>query len=219
MKKSKLTLTALAVAGVCTFSAPSYSALLLGAKVGMDYWYADAEINNIKADDASFQPSLYVSLEHFIPIVPNGKLRYTPVESSKRNISFDQFDFIGYYEILDTDLISVDVGLNIQHFTGTFRGVQFDEFQPNLYGDVRIGIPETPVSLFTTFSAGTFEETSTVDAEAGAIFTMNLALVDLNLKAGYRIQDYNFDYFKTLNPFGKQSFLNQGAFVGVEVNF
>ena len=41
----------------------------------------------------------------------------------------------------------------------------------------------------------------------------------LNFKVGYRIQDYNFDYFNTLNPFGKQSFLNQGAFVGVEVNF
>lgn len=220
MKKLNITLTALAVVGLSTLSLPSYSATFLGIKAGVDYWYADAKMNNVKVGDSSFQPSLYVSVEHFIPLVPNGKIRYTSVDvnSTLYNTTFDQIDLIGYYEILDNDLISIDVGINLQNFNGTLRGQAFDEWQPNLYGDVRIGIPATPISLFTTFSAGSFDDTHTVDAEAGGIFTVDLALIDLNFKVGYRIQDYDFNY-SSFPLAKKQSIMNQGAFVGVELNF
>lgn len=219
IKKSKITLSALAVASICSFSSPSYSAILLGAKAGIDYWYADAKINGSSANDASFQPSIYASLEHFIPFVPNGKVRYTNVESELANIKFGQFDLIGYYEILDNDIVSIDIGYHFQNFKGTFRGIEFNEWQPNAYGDVRVGIPTTPLFFFTTFSGGTYDGTHTVDAEAGAIFSLDLVLIDVNFKLGYRIQDYTLNYFAGLNPLDSQRFKNQGAFLGVELNF
>ncbi len=212
MKKLNLSLAALAVAGA--FSMPAQSAVLLGAKVGADAWYADAKINDVRADDASVQPSYYAAFEHFIPLIPNAKVRYTGVESAKFNTDFSQYDFIAYYEILDNDLLSFDIGLNLQNFTGRFAGQQFDEWQPNVYSDVRLGIPATPVSLFGSFSFGSYDENNTVDGEAGILFTVGLVAADLNFKAGYRIQDYDFNYFAT-----KQSFQNDGFFGGVELNF
>ncbi|WP_407332017.1 TIGR04219 family outer membrane beta-barrel protein [Enterovibrio sp. 27052020O] len=212
MKKLNLSLAALAVAA--TVSLPAQSAVLLGAKAGVDAWYADAKINDVRADDASVQGSYYVAFEHFIPLVPNAKIRYTGVESEKFNTDFTQYDLIAYYEILDNDLISFDIGLNLQKFDGRFAGQNFDEWQPAVYSDVRLGIPATPVSLFGTFSFGSYDETSTVDAEAGVLFTLGLVAADLNFKAGYRVQDYDFKYFS-----GPAKFMNDGFFGGVELNF
>lgn len=79
---------------------------------------------------------------------------------------------------------------------------------------MRLGIPATPVSLFGSFSFGSYDENNTVDGEAGILFTVGLVAADLNFKAGYRIQDYDFNYFAT-----KQSFQNDGFFGGVELNF
>ncbi|OEE87653.1 Fe3+-hydroxamate ABC transporter substrate-binding protein [Enterovibrio norvegicus FF-162] len=216
MKKLNLSLAALAVAA--TVSLPAQSAVLLGAKAGVDAWYADAKINDVRADDTNVQGSYYVAFEHFIPLVPNAKIRYTDVSSQGANtqsVAFTQYDLIAYYEILDNDLISFDIGLNLQKFEGNFGVHQFDEWQPAVYSDVRLGIPATPVSLFGTFSFGSYDETSTVDAEAGVLFTLGLVAADLNFKAGYRVQDYDFNYFGA-NP-GK--FMNDGFFGGVELNF
>ncbi|CZF84163.1 hypothetical protein GCE9029_04239 [Grimontia celer] len=213
MKKLNLSLAALAVAGA--FAMPAQAAVLLGAKVGADAWYADAKVNDVRADDASVQPSYYAAFEHFIPLVPNAKIRYTGVESAKYDVDFTQYDLIAYYEILDNDLISFDIGLNLQKFDGRFTGRSFDEWQPAVYSDVRLGIPATPVSLFGTFSFGSYDDTSTVDAEAGVLFTLGLVAADLNFKAGYRVQDYDFNYFGAND--GK--FYNDGFFGGVEFNF
>lgn len=211
MKNSNVVLSA--IAAVAVFSLPAQSAMLLGAKAGADFWYADTEINNLKADDTTFQQSYYVAVEHFIPLIPNGKLRYTGVKSSKLNTDFSQYDVIAYYEILDNDLIALDIGLNFQNFNGHFLGMKFNEWQPNLYSDVRVGIPATPISLFGSFSYGTFDETSTVDTEAGAMFTLDLIFADINFKAGYRIQDYDFNYFPGATS---NTFQNNGFFAGVE---
>lgn len=216
MKKLNLSLAALAVAGA--FAMPAQAAVLLGAKVGADAWYADAKVNDVRADDTNVQGSYYAAFEHFIPLVPNAKIRYTGVQSNgalTENVEFTQYDLIAYYEILDNDLISFDIGLNLQKFEGDFGPRKFDEWQPAVYSDVRLGIPATPVSLFGTFSFGSFDDTSTVDAEAGVLFTLGLVAADLNFKAGYRVQDYDFAYFDG-NP-GK--FYNDGFFGGVEFNF
>lgn len=215
----KQILAAAALTG--TFALPA-SADILGAKAGMDFWYADAKINSISADDANFQQSYHASLEHFIPIVPNAKIRYTGVKSTinnaaslvKGDVKFDQYDLIAYYEILDNDLLILDIGLNLQHFNGTFLGKKFSEWQPNLYADGAIGLPGFPVSVFATFSAGEFDKTSTVDAEAGALYSLDLAVAAVNFKVGYRIIDHDFAYF----PTAQAKIQNTGFFFGVDVD-
>lgn len=214
MKNSNLALSAFVVAA---FSLPAQSATFLGAKVGADFWFADAKVNSVNADDMTLQQSYYAAIEHFIPLVPNAKLRYTGLKSDKSQTNFSQYDLIAYYEILDNDLFTFDIGLNLQNFDGRFAGMDFNEWQPNLYSDVRVSIPATPISIFGTFSYGTFDDTSTVDAETGVIFTLPLAIADLNFKGGYRIQDYDFNYFPGANN-NNNTFRNDGFFAGVEIS-
>lgn len=213
MKNSTRVLSTLAL--VAAFSLPAQSATLLGAKVGADFWYSDAKGNNVKADDQAFQQSYYAAIEHFIPLIPNGKIRYTGVKSGPLFTKFVQYDLIAYYEILDNDILSLDIGLNLQNFNGKVAGIDINEWQPNLYSDVSVGIPATPLSIFGSFSYGTYDGTSTVDTEAGVMFTLGLAIADLNFKAGYRIQDYEFNYFPIK---GTGNFQNNGFFAGVELS-
>ncbi|ATF10357.1 TIGR04219 family outer membrane beta-barrel protein [Candidatus Enterovibrio altilux] len=213
MKKINLSIVVLAAAGA--FAIPAQSAVLLGAKIGTDAWYAGAKTNDIHVDDASIQSSYYIAFEHFIPLIPNAKVRYTGVASEKSKTDFTQYDFITYYEILDNNLISFDIGLNLQKFTGRFNNLNFDEWQPNIYSDVRLGIPTTLVSLFGSCSVGSYNETNTVDGEAGILFTLGLVAADLNFRVGYRIQNYKFNYFGTNN--GK--FQNNGFFSGIAFAF
>ncbi|MGL5334717.1 MAG: TIGR04219 family outer membrane beta-barrel protein [Enterovibrio sp.] len=216
IKKQLLLPLSIAAALSCSAQADVFA-----LKGGIDYWYADAKINSLKADDAKSQYSAYLAFEHFIPLLPNAKVRYTNVKATGvagiANITateFDQIDWIAYYELFDNDMMSFDVGINLQHFNGKFAGRSFSEWQPNLYADGRINIPAMPLALFATFSAGTLDDSSTADAEAGALFNVNLGMLELNLKAGYRIMDHDFSYFAPASA----TIRNQGFFLGGEIH-
>ncbi len=210
MKKSSF--LAATILGVIAL--PAQSAALLGATAGVEYWAVDSEINNVKSSGFKADPSVYVSLEHFIPLIPNGKLRYTGVNTEDNSTDYDQFDLIAYYEILDNDLIEFDIGLNLQHFDGKYRGQTFTEWQPNLYSNVVVGIPATPLSIYGDFSYGTFDSTSTVDVEAGAMFSLSLVAASIDFKLGYRVQDYDFNYFGANDGL----IMNQGFYAGVQLS-
>lgn len=208
----KTILAAVALASVASLHA---NADVLGATAGVDFWYADAKINDIRADDASFQQSVSLAFEHPIPLIPNAKIRYTGVKSSKSNTDFDQYDLIAYYEILDNDLLRLDVGVNLQHFNGNFVNQHFSEWQPNLYATGAVGVPVLPLAIFGTFSFGEYDGTSTVDAEAGlALELIDFLPVSLDIKAGYRIIDHDFNYFNNT----KSRIINDGFFFGVELD-
>lgn len=210
----KQILGAIALCSTAPFAA---NADMLGATAGVDFWYADAKINDVRADDSSFQSSVYLAFEHPIPLIPNAKIRYTGVDSSKFNTDFDQYDLIAYYELLDNDLFKFDVGLNLQHFNGNFGekiNQSFSEWQPNLYATGTIGIPMLPLSIFGTFSYGDYDGTSTVDAEAGVAFSLvDFLPVSLDVKAGYRIIDHDFNYFNK-----PARIVNDGFFFGLELD-
>ncbi|MGL4734732.1 MAG: TIGR04219 family outer membrane beta-barrel protein [Enterovibrio sp.] len=210
IKKQLLLPLAITAALSCSAQADVFA-----LKGGVDYWNAEAKINGFKTNDAKSQYSAYIALEHFIPLLPNAKVRYTNVKADGFfPTEFDQIDWIAYYEILDNDLMSFDVGLNLQHFKGKIASRSFSEWQPNLYADGKIHLPMMPLSLFATFSAGSLDDSSTADAEAGALFKANLGLLDLNLKAGYRIMDYDFSYFAPAST----TVRNQGFFLGAEIH-
>jgi hypothetical protein len=131
-------------------------------------------------------------------------------------VDFDQIDFVAYYEFLDNDLVSVDAGVNLQRFqSGKFNGESFDEWQPNLYADARVGLVGTPLNVFATVSKGEFDGTSTLDAEAGLIYQLGLVAADFNVRGGYRMIDHDFDYF----DHNKGELDLTGFFVGAELDF
>ncbi|OOF06671.1 TIGR04219 family outer membrane beta-barrel protein [Salinivibrio sp. MA607] len=217
MKTTSMTLAAAAFTALLAM--PSQAATLAGGKVGADAWFMDADVNNVEADDASTAGSYYAALEHPLPLIPNAKIRQTSVSvdgARTGKVDFDQIDFVAYYEFLDNDLVSVDAGVNLQRFqSGKFQGQSFDEWQPNLYVDARVGLIGTPLNVFATVSKGEFDGTSTLDAEAGLIYQLGLVAADLNVRGGYRMIDHDFDYFDN----NKGELDLTGFFVGAELDF
>ncbi|MGF1689083.1 TIGR04219 family outer membrane beta-barrel protein [Photobacterium japonica] len=211
----KLALSAVAAAVALSAALPAQAAVLLGVKAGADAWFTDAKVNDVRAsDDSNTSGSYYVALEHFIPLIPNARIRYTDVDNG--NVAFGQTDFTAYYEILDNDAIALDVGVTLSQFSsGEFGTESFDEWLPNVYGNVELGIPMTPLSVFGDVNFGSFDGSSTVDGQAGVKWSIPLVALDLNMRAGYRVMDYDFDFVR--NSAGQ--FYADGWFAGVELDF
>jgi len=186
--KKPLLVTSLALSALSPFAALSAPGDTFEIKGGYDYWSGNQKVNDSEANERQTQPSFYLSFEHFLPLIPNAKVRSTNVKSDKLDVSYRQMDYIAYYRLLDSNMIGLDLGLNMQRFSG----VKDNEWQPALYGDLEFTIPATPVTLYSTVSAGTFDGTKTFDGEAGAKWTIELGPVDLGLKAGYRVMDNTF---------------------------
>ncbi|EHA1082595.1 TPA: TIGR04219 family outer membrane beta-barrel protein [Photobacterium damselae] len=204
----KLALSAAVLAAM--FAAiPAQADTLLGVKVGADAWFADSKVAGHTDDSTS--GSYYVSLEHFIPLVPNVEIRYNNIDAN--NAKFDQTDFTAYYEILDNDLVALDLGLTMTNFSSVNIGPDhFDKWQPSLYGNAEIGIPMTPLAVFTKLNYGNIDSTKTFDGQAGVKFTLPLVVADLNLRGGYRMMDYDFDK-------ARNDVKLDGWFLGAEVDF
>lgn len=207
-------LSFLAASMITVFALPAQSALLLGADAGLNYWFSDSKIDNLDYNNVETNVSFNASVEHFIPLVPNAKFGYSSV-SGGIFTDYSQYDLIGYYEILDNDLLSFDLGLNFQHFSGKFQGLDLDLWQPNLYSRAEVGIPNMPVSIFGSFSYGTLDKVSTVDLEAGVQYTLDLVAADVNFNLGYRMQDNDFDL--KLGSISAGKIETTGFFIGASV--
>ncbi|KDM90360.1 TIGR04219 family outer membrane beta-barrel protein [Photobacterium galatheae] len=218
MKKTMLSAAAVAVA--LATAVPAQADMLLGGTVGADAWFSSAEINDAVDGGDNTVPSFYASFEHFVPLIPNARIAYANIEADA--VAFKQTDLTAYYEILDNDLVSVDVGVSLIKFADGEYNAQGhvqtfnDEWQPAIYGNVEIGFPMTPLTAFAEGNMGEFDGTSTLDAKAGLKFTIPLVAADLNLRGGYRVMDYDFDAIN--NPLGGKVKLD-GFFAGVEVDF
>ena len=211
----KLALSAVAAAVALSAALPAHAATLFGVKAGADAWFTDAKVNDSRSQsDSNTSGSYYVAFEHFVPLVPNFRLRYTDVDNGI--VSFGQTDYTAYYEILDNDAVAFDIGVTMSKFnSGKFDGQSFSEWQPNIYGNVELGIPMTPLSLFGDLNFGNYDSTSTVDGQAGVKWSIPLVAADLNLRAGYRVMDYEFDFIKSTKD---AEFFADGWFLGVEID-
>jgi outer membrane protein len=130
-----------------TLLMPVQADTLLGVYVGAQAWRSDVSGgfgNSSAVTDFDFEQetnsSLYVALEHPVPLLPNFKIRRETLNSSggttlDREFTFaaqtypqgselamkgdiDSTDYVLYYEIFDNDLISLDLGLNARDLDG-----------------------------------------------------------------------------------------------------
>jgi outer membrane protein len=191
--------------------------------------------DNLFWDDES-QGYLFISLEHFIPIIPNVKLVHTSIDQSGvGNTSFqfdgqtfngdvdntfaiDSTDLILYYEVLD-NVVSLDIGLNIRNLkvdytitsTGTTTTDSFNETVPMLYALVGVS-PWPDLIISGELSYIAFEGSTISDLTAKVAYTTNFFI---GLEAGYRIQEYEFDDVSDTDA--DLSF--DGVFAGAYVKF
>ncbi|ASJ95562.1 MULTISPECIES: TIGR04219 family outer membrane beta-barrel protein [Shewanella] len=144
----KKTLVACALLGSIAATS-AHAATVVGFKVGGDYWEADAEgtfaqkgVAQQEFDySSSSQGSVWVAIEHPIPLVPNFKIRENRLDADGKatlggdwafggNVFNDDVttasnlsntDFVLYWELLDNDIVALDLGAAYKKMHGSFR--------------------------------------------------------------------------------------------------
>ena len=199
--------------------------------------------------DKESQNSFYLAIEHPVPLIPNIKVKRNTMETKgdttltgtfvfgdeafsttsqlTTNVDLSNTDFILYYEILDNDLVTLDIGINAKKVEGVLDVVNKDDvtqsanesftgYVPMLYGNVEVGLPFTGLGLFAEGSLLSVGGHSLYDYEAGIGYTFidNLA-VDLTLQLGYRSIKLELDGLDDINS----NLDFDGVFVGLEVHF
>lgn len=141
----KLTIAALLIGGGLSLNATADT--FAGLYVGAQGWNVDASggyadnANTAAFDfDEKTNSSVYIAVEHFVPFVPNAKLRRTTMDTAGTTNLESDFTFEGdtytantdvltdsditstdlilYYELFDNDLVSFDLGINGKYIDG-----------------------------------------------------------------------------------------------------
>jgi outer membrane protein len=187
---------------------------IVGSDVEVGMWqpkYSSAN-STVKGESKSIFAS--ATLEHPIPMLPNLKGAYSTVKSDK--YEYTKLDATAYYEVLDNDLVSIDLGLGAsQYMDGKFNGVDFKGTLPHLYVDAELSLPMISSTLYTDIKYMDYNDNTVTDAMAGLRYDFNLVAADLGVKAGYRVQSIN------TQDLGGQTFdiKTDGYFIGLHADF
>jgi len=191
--------------------------------------------DNLFWDDES-QGYLFVTFEHFVPLVPNVKIIYTSIDQDglgntsfdfdgesfngdvSNDFTIDTTDLILYYEVLD-NVVSLDLGLNIRNLkvdytiasSSTTEKDSFNETVPMLYALVGV-TPWPDVIISGEMSYIAFDGSSISDITAKIAYTTDFLI---GFEAGYRMQEYEFDDISDTDA--DLSF--DGLFAGAYVKF
>lgn len=227
---------------------------VLGGYIGVQAWNMSTEGGFAQNDslaafsfDEEVNTSFYAALEHPIPLIPNIKLARTTLTTSGANLINSQFDFgdevylvnanittevdltstdyILYYEILDNDLVSIDVGISGKQIEGDVfvadsngRSSQqtLNTIIPMGYAKAQVGLPFTGFSLMAEGSLIAIGDDSFSDYQVALTYSFveTLAL-DLSLQAGYRSTEIDLNDVDDI--YADLTF--DGVFVGLEFDF
>jgi len=244
----KKTLLASAVLGFC-MATSAQAATVVGFTIGGDYWRADT--SGTFADkgqpqqtfdySSSAQGSYWIAVEHPLPFVPNIKIRENSLDQkggmSDADFNFNGHDFNGnvttytdlsntdfvlYYEILDNDIVSLDLGAAYKLMNGSLR-VQ-DPGHPEEkdvdsgivmgYASTHVGMPGLGLYGFADLMQGV-NESSVHDYAIGLGWQFDGLAVDTRVRVGYR--EFLFDVSNFSGVSADTKF--KGYFAGVEINF
>ncbi len=160
---------------------------IIGAKGGLDYWHTK---------DHDKAGSIYAQIEHPIPLVPNVALRATSIEGDTD--SLNNVDAYGYYEILDNDLVSIDLGAGLHNISGSRH---YNDTLPMAVADAE-WLPGSQVSYYSKLNYAKNSDATVTDISAGARLQL---LPAIYLQAGYRHYEVETDnaggHFDTIKGF------------------
>jgi outer membrane protein len=153
----------------------------------------------------------YLALEHFIPMLPNAKLKYadlsTETTADSTTIDGSATNAILYYQLFNNPLFDFDLGLS-------YTRLESDLDKKNLgqvYGAAKVQVPGTDIHAFAEVISGSLSSDKATDAELGLAYTFNPdSILNIAVRAGYRYQDAE------INNFERE---NKGLFAGLELHF
>lgn len=235
---------------VSLFSIPAY-ADVVGVKAGYQYWKSevtgnfgegsDSVIGNESSDNTFSK--IYVGFEHPIPLLPNVELGITqyqvaasatvdstyrlgsqtfPVSSALSGKSdTTSYDFLFYYEVFDTAILDVDLGLNAMLYNVDYSvsdvasavsgSNDVTTVIPMAYIRVQTGLPLLGISGFASIMSGNDAE----KLEAGIAYKfVDSAILDMTLSLGYRETSITLDDVDDI--FAQSEY--DGVFLGFQID-
>lgn len=154
------------------------------------------------------------------PMTPNVKMRYNAF--SEANDKLKVIDLIAFGSVLDNGVVSVKAGVGASNYDGklTTGGTSdtYGGWVADLYLAGDIIVPTTNMTLYLEMVQGTDSDfdTTTSDIQFGAKFALVTQPANINLFAGYRIIDNDYDDFG-LGTGGKYE--QKGFLFGVSAAF
>jgi outer membrane protein len=98
--------------------------------------------------------------------------------------------------------------------------IDIDKTIPVIYGSAGVKLPFTGLSAKAELLYSNFNDTKITDAQAELQYNfIDNLLVDVGLKAGYRILDVKFDDYKSNNVKNDLKFDFKGPYIGIDVHF
>ena len=174
---------------------------VIGAKAGASYWFT-ADHGNVT--------SLNLQLEHPLPILPNLAIAGYSADEAGKEISTR--DFWLYYEILDNDLISLDLGGGLRQYSNSkILSQTFDGYTPMLTADIELMPDADDLSVYVRGMLGKKDGNFTDLSAAVGFHILPLTTIT----AGYRYNKIELDGFDGL----VQDETLKGGFVGVQLDF
>lgn len=234
---------------------PSQADTLLGVYVGAQGWKMGTDggfAQNDALADFNFEDetnaSFYAALEHPIPLIPNVKLIRTTLDTSgvaqldstftfggevyvagstvQTSNDLTTTDYILYYELLDNDVVSLDVGISGKQLDGEFMvsdadtqqssAESFDEIIPMVYSRIGVGLPLTGLGAYIEGSFLSIGDDKFSDYQAAITYNFVESLaIDMTVQAGYRAVSVDIEDLDDV--YADLDF--RGAFVGLEFHF
>ncbi|PKH01822.1 hypothetical protein CXF72_14785 [Psychromonas sp. MB-3u-54] len=205
----KQIVTAVIASVVCM---PSMAILDLDLYTGIDYRTTSTSQSFSEELKDTNNLSGYLAIEHFIPMLPNAKLKYSDLSTetdSGSTIDSSTANAILYYQLFDNSLFDFDLGLAYTRLES-----DIDNMSKNLgqaYAAAKLQIPGTGVHAFAELVSGSLSSDKATDAELGLAYTFNPdSILNLAVRAGYRYQDAEINSLKMEN---------KGLFAGLALHF
>ncbi len=249
MKKSVVSMVAVAGLAVPAAMADTIGGVYLGA----DLHFADAKggfgetgnQQNFHFDDKNLS-SFYIKVEHPVPLLPNVKLQRNSLTSNgsttlNRTFEFDDqvfavgtqvaqdldlsnIDATFYYELLDNDLVSLDLGVTAKYIDGDVTVASQGQSATQdlsavipmgyLYGS--FGLLGTATKVFAEVNYVSYDGSSLSDMQFGVAYELiDTLAVDLALKAGVKKTKLELDDIDNLDA----DLTFDGAFISAELHF
>ncbi|WP_371373155.1 TIGR04219 family outer membrane beta-barrel protein [Thalassotalea aquiviva] len=209
----------LLASAILVASSAAQADMLLGAEFEATYWKQNLELAGDDMGDKG-QPAFSASFEHPIPLVPNIKAGYSTVDSS--DLAYDKIDFTLYYEILDNDLVTFDIGVGASLFQNArilqeLIEEEFDGAIPHAYAMLEVGIPATPLFLYAKGDGFSYDDNSISDLQVGIKYEIGAYALNFDLLAGYRAQKLEIEDLGDVTiPFEYEA---KGFFAGINLDF
>lgn len=190
---------------------------VLGLSADTAYWlpHVQSQTANQSTQNHQGQIMASASFEHFVPLVPNARLRYTalpkPTTSSYTPTSSNGSvtDFIAYYKLLDS-FIALDVGVGVQKLhDGTQPKSQMS--LPMIYTTFGLDLPLTNLSANTELAFAKNRKHQSLDTLAELSYRLyNTSMIDVDGKVGYRVMNIKHPNDETVM---------QGIYAGIKAKF